>query len=59
MILYSYTSMYTNYKYTYMSTILSKIEILLLYHTLINVYEYNFDYINFSSNAFSLFSNSI
>ena len=32
--------MYTKYKYTYMSTI----EILLLYHTLINVYEYNFEY---------------
>ena len=59
MISYSYTSMYTKYKYTYMGTILSTIEILLLYHTPINAYEYNFDYINFSSNAFNLFSNSI
>ena len=42
-----------------MGTILSTIEILLLYHTPINAYEYNFDYINFSSNAFNLFSNSI
>ena len=33
--------MYIKYKYTYMSAILSIIEILLLYYTLIKVYEYN------------------
>ena len=33
--------MYIKYKYTYMSAILSTIEILLLYYTLIKVYEYN------------------
>ena len=36
--------MYIKYKYTYMSAILSTIELLLLYHTLINVYEYDFEY---------------
>ena len=36
--------MYTKYKYTYMNTILSIIEMLLLYHTLIIVYDYNSEY---------------
>ena len=33
--------MYIKYKYTYMSANMSTIELLLLYHTLVNVYEYN------------------
>ena len=35
--LYSYISMYSKYNYMYKSTILSTVEILLLYHTLIQV----------------------
>ena len=47
--------MYTKYKYTYMNTILSTIEMMLLYHTIIIVYEYNFEY-NFEYDFYILIS---